>query len=70
MINEENCVLGVEEVEFLGQHVNATVVAPIPSRVAAILEHRQPTTVKELQGLLGMDFYRLLCRPPPAFSSL
>jgi hypothetical protein len=50
---------GVEEVEFLGHHVNAIGVAPIASRVAAILWHPQPTTVKELQGFLGViNFYR------------
>ncbi len=41
VINQEKCVFGVEEVEFLGHHVNATWVVPIASRLAAILEHRQ-----------------------------
>jgi hypothetical protein len=59
VINGEKCVFGIEEVEFLGHHVNATGVAPIASRIAAILEHPQPTTVKELQGFLGViNFYR------------
>jgi hypothetical protein len=59
VINREKSVFGVEEVKFLGHHVNATGVAPIASRVAAILEHPQPTTVKELQGFLGViNFYR------------
>jgi hypothetical protein len=39
--------------------VNATGVGPIASRVPAILEHPQPTTVKELQGFFGViNFYR------------
>jgi hypothetical protein len=50
---------GVEEVEFLGHHMNAMGVAPIASRFAAILGHPQPTTVKELQGFIGViNFYR------------
>ncbi len=50
VINQENCVLGVEEVELLGPHVSATGVVPTASRVAAILE---------LQGFLGViNFYR------------
>jgi cleavage and polyadenylation specificity factor subunit 1 len=62
VINREKCVL---EVEVLGHHVNVTGVAPIASRVAAILEHPQPTTVKELQGFLGViNFYR--CYVPTA----
>jgi hypothetical protein len=59
VINREKCVFGIEEVEFLGHHVNARGVATIASCVAAILEHPQPTTVKELQGFLGViNFYR------------
>jgi hypothetical protein len=33
VINQEKCVFGVEEVEFLGHHVNATGVPPITSCV-------------------------------------
>ncbi len=51
VINQEKCVLGVAEVEFLGHHVTAAGVSPIASRVAAcIQQHPAPTTVKELQG--------------------
>jgi hypothetical protein len=49
----------VAEVEFLGHHVTAAGVSPIASRVAAIQQHPAPTTVKELQGFLGViNFYR------------
>ncbi len=58
MINKEKCVFVVEEVYFLCHHVYATRVAPIASRVAAIFEHPQPTTAKELQGFLDvLNFY-------------
>ena len=53
VINQEKCVFGVAEVEFLGHHVTAAGVSPIASRVSAIQQHPAPTTVKELQGFLG-----------------
>jgi hypothetical protein len=37
VINKEKCVFGVEEVVFLGHHVNAEEVSPIASRIAAIM---------------------------------
>lgn len=59
VINREKCVFGASEVEFLGHHVSAAGTTPIASRVAAIQDHPQPTTVKELQGFLGViNFYR------------
>jgi hypothetical protein len=58
VINQEKCVLGVTEVEFLGHHVTAASVSPIASRVAAIQQHPETATVKELQGFLGViNFY-------------
>jgi hypothetical protein len=54
-------VFGVPEVDFLGHHVSAASVSPIASRVAAINDHPRPTTVKELQGFLGViSFYHRL----------
>jgi transposase InsO family protein len=59
VINREKCVFGVPEVDFLGHHVSAAGVSPIASRVTAINDHPRPTTVKELQGFLGViNFYR------------
>jgi hypothetical protein len=61
VINHEKCVFGVPEVDFLGHHVSAAGVSPIASRVTAINDHPRPTTVKELQGFLGViNFYRRL----------
>jgi hypothetical protein len=58
VINQEKCVFGVTEVEFLGHHVTAAGVSPIASRVAAIQQHPEIATVKELQGFLGViNFY-------------
>jgi hypothetical protein len=59
VINREKCVFGVAAVDFLGHHVSAAGTSPIASDVAAIQRHPQPTTVKELQGFLGViNFYR------------
>ncbi len=64
VINREKCVFGVPEVVFLGHHVSAAGVSPIASRVAAINDHPLPTTVKELQGFLGViNFYRRFIPP-------
>jgi hypothetical protein len=58
VINQEKCVFGVTEVEFLGHHVTAASVSPVASRVAAIQQHPETATVKELQGFLGViNFY-------------
>jgi hypothetical protein len=58
VINQEKCVFGVTEVDFLGHHVTAAGVSPIASRVATIQQHPETATVKELQGFLGViNFY-------------
>jgi hypothetical protein len=58
VINQEKCVFGVMEVEFLGHHVTAAGVSPIASRVATIQQHPEIATVKELQGFLSViNFY-------------
>jgi hypothetical protein len=42
VINQEKCVFGVEEMEFLGHHVNATGVPPITSHVPPSWSIRSP----------------------------
>jgi hypothetical protein len=59
VINREKCVFGVAAVDFLGHRALMADTSPIASNVAAIQRHPQPTTVKELQGFLGViNFYR------------
>jgi hypothetical protein len=59
VIIREKCMFGVPEVDFSGHHVSAADVSPISSRVTVINDHPRPTTVKELQGFLGViNFYR------------
>ena len=57
--NRKKCILGKSSLEFLGYHVDANGIAPLPDRVAAIRNFKQPTSVKELQRFLGMvNYYR------------
>jgi hypothetical protein len=59
VINLEKCVFGVESIDFLGQRVSAAGVAPLPDHVEAVTKFPRPSTVKELQGFLGLvNFYR------------
>jgi hypothetical protein len=60
VINQEKCIFCLTEVEFLDDYVSPARVSPIASRVEASQQHPAPTTVKELQGFLGViNFYRV-----------
>ena len=49
--------------DFLGFHVNAEGVIPLPEKVEAIRATKSPTTVKELQRFNGMvGYYRRFIR--------
>ena len=71
VLNEEKCVLGASQVEYLGHLITPTGVSPLPDRVKAITGYPLPATVRGLQTFLGMaNFYRrflkdaaLLLRP-------
>ncbi len=59
MINLEKCVFGVESIDFLGHRVSAAGVEPLPDHMEAVTKFPRPSTVKELQGFLGLvNFYR------------
>ena len=59
VVNRAKCVLGKSSLEFLGYRVDATGIAPLEDRVAAIRELSPPKTVKDLQSYLGMlNYYR------------
>ena len=63
VVQRSKCVLGKSSLEFLGYHVDANGVAPLPTRVEAIREVPPPTTIKELQRFLGMvNYYRRFIR--------
>lgn len=59
VINTNKCVLGATEVTFLGYHVSAAGIRPLPEKVKAIQEYPLPKNAKELRRFLGMiNFYR------------
>jgi len=59
VLNLEKCVFAQPVVEFLGHNISAAGSSPLPSKVSAVQQHPQPSTVKELQHFLGMlNFYR------------
>ena len=44
----------VPEVQFLGHRVTADRIRPLQEKVSAIQKHPKPSTVKQLQALLGV----------------
>jgi hypothetical protein len=58
VINVEKCVFGASSIQFLGHHLSAEGVEPLPENVSAVKDFPRPSTVKELQMFLGMvNFY-------------
>jgi hypothetical protein len=58
-INAEKCVFGASSIKFLGNRLSAAGVELLPAHMAAVVDFHRPSTVKELQGFLGMvNFYR------------
>ena len=51
------CFLGVQEVEYMGHIVSQEGVKVDPNRIKAIKEWKFPTTIKQLQGCLGLTGY-------------
>ncbi|GBN86590.1 hypothetical protein AVEN_51300-1 [Araneus ventricosus] len=47
-INVAKCVLGVQELSFLGHLVNEHVIRPLLMKVAPIVNYDRPKTVKDL----------------------
>jgi hypothetical protein len=59
VINEEKCKFAVPEAQFLGHHITAEGIRPLPDRVEAVQDHPKPSNVKQLQVFLGVvNFYR------------
>ena len=59
VLNIEKCVFAKSQLDFLGHNISAQGSRPLRDKVAAIAQHPQPGTVKELQQFLGMiNFYR------------
>ncbi len=59
VFNIEKCSFAQSSVDFLGYHVSAEGATPLQSHIAAVRDFPQPSTIRELQGFLGMvNFYR------------
>ena len=59
IINRAKCIFGASSLEFLGYHVDANGVSPLPEKVDAIRRIPAPTSIKELQRFLGaLNYYR------------
>ena len=58
LINPPKCVLGVQELQFLGRRVNQLGVSPLPDQVQVIRDFPQPSTLHQLRTFLGLvNFY-------------
>ena len=58
VIKRTKCVIGVSSIDFLGHHVNAKGIVPLPEKVRVIRDFPRPSTVRGLQEFLGMiNFY-------------
>ena len=58
-INPAKCVLGEEQLEFLGHRVDASGIRPLESKVQVIRDCPKPATQRKLREFLGLvNFYR------------
>ncbi|GFU52815.1 retrovirus-related Pol polyprotein from transposon 297 [Trichonephila clavipes] len=58
-LNISKCVFGVTELIFLGHLITPDGIKPLPDKVQAILDYKQPETVGSLRKFLALlNFYR------------
>ncbi|GFV84462.1 transposon Tf2-9 polyprotein [Trichonephila clavipes] len=58
-LNISKCVFGVTELIFLGHVITPDGIKPLPDKVQAVLDYKQPETVGSLRKFLGLlNFYR------------
>ena len=59
VVNATKCQFGCSNLDFLGHNISSSGISPLPERVEVIMQIQQPTTIKELQEIVGMvNFYR------------
>jgi hypothetical protein len=67
-LSPKKCVIGVEEVEFLGHVISEGGIKPSEKNVEAIRNLKPPTNLNQLQSVLGlMQYYRCFI---PKFSHI
>ncbi|GFU72432.1 retrovirus-related Pol polyprotein from transposon opus, partial [Trichonephila clavipes] len=58
-LNISKCVFGVTELIFLGHLITPDGIKPLPDKVQAVLDYKQPEIVGSLRKILGLlNFYR------------
>lgn len=58
-INAEACVLGIQEMSFLGYLVNEQGTRARPEKMIPILNYDKPKTINDLRRYLGLlNYYR------------
>ncbi|GFW99859.1 retrovirus-related Pol polyprotein from transposon 17.6 [Trichonephila clavipes] len=58
-LNISKCVFGVTELIFLGHLITPDGIKPLPDKVQAVLDYKQPETVGSLRKFFGLlNFYR------------
>ena len=59
VINPTKCTFSVPSLDFLGHHVSAAGISPLPSKVQTIADFPVPHTIRKLREFLGLvNFYR------------
>ena len=58
VINPNKCLFGVSELEFLGHHINADGISPLPDKVQVVQDFPLPQSQRELRRFIGLvNFY-------------
>lgn len=54
MLNDDKCIFGVTELEFLGHKLSAAGITPTNSKIEAIKNFRTPSCMEEVRSFLGL----------------
>lgn len=54
MLNQDKCVFGVKELEFLGHKLSGEGIKPTFNKIRAIQNFRQPELAEEVRSFLGL----------------
>lgn len=57
VLNQEKCVIGVPEVQFIGHVISPNGIRPSPSKVEALVSFRRPENASEVKSFLGLANY-------------
>lgn len=54
VLNDDKCIFGVKELEFLGHKLSADGITPTDSKIEAIKNFRKPSSMAEVRSFLGL----------------